>query len=229
MTRTMYDLLAKIGRWVGISALLIGYSLLSYFSSTAQAGIAMPALSLSVAVFPTLAFLLWLAWHSPRPVSMLILCLVPIGLLFIFWSLLERNFSWVYLIQSVGTNILLALMFGHTLGVRHRPLISRLAESIRGPLPPAVARYTRQVTLAWTLFFAAMAMLSTLLFLFAPIEVWSLFANILAWPLVIVVFVVEYLVRRRVLPEERQHGILDGVRAYWKTARGAVGAGADSR
>ncbi len=118
-------------------------------------------------------------------------------------------------------------MFGHTLGARHRPLISRLAESIRGPLPPAVARYTRQVTLAWTLFFAVMAMLSTLLFLFSPIEVWSLFANLLAWPLVIAMFVIEYLVRRRVLPDERQHGILDGMRAYLKTARGAVGV--DSR
>ncbi len=85
----------------------------------------MPALSLSAAVFPTLAFLLWLVWHSPRSTLMLVLCLVPIGLLFIVRSLLERNFSWVCLIQNVGTNILLTLIFGHTLGAaRHQPLIS---------------------------------------------------------------------------------------------------------
>ena len=48
---------------------------------------------------------------------------------------------------------------------------------IHGAVTPAVARYTRQITLAWTLFFVAIAAVSTLLFATAPIVTWSTFAN----------------------------------------------------
>lgn len=228
MIRAAYNFLVKAGRWLGIAALLVGYSLLAYYSSTAEAHEHVPALGLSVSVFPALAFLFWLAWRAPHRASMLALCLVPVLLLTVYWPLLEQNFNWIYFIQNVGTNMLLGLAFGHTLVGGRRPLISRLAEIIRGPLPPAVARYTRQATLAWTLFFVVMALVSTVLFLLAPITTWSLFANILSWPLVGGMFIMEYLVRLRLLPEEREHGILDGVRAYWKSACATVSASSEN-
>ncbi len=65
-----------------------------------------------------------------------------------------------------------------------------------------VARYTRRVTLVWALFFAVMAILSTLSFLFTSVDIWSL---------VIAVFVIKYIVRRRVLPDERQYSIMDSI------------------
>ncbi len=229
MIRVAYNFLARAIYWLGIAALLGGYSLLAYYSSTAEAHRHMPALGLSVSVFPALAFLFWLAWRASHRALMLTLWLVPVLLLAAYWPALERNFTWIYFIQNIGTNVLLGLAFGHTLVGGRKPLISRLAEIVRGPLPPTVARYTRQATLAWTLFFVVMVVVSTLLFWLTPIETWSLFANILSWPLVIGMFVVEYVVRLRLLPEEREHGIFDGVRAYWKSACATVGASSESR
>jgi uncharacterized membrane protein len=81
-------------------------------------------------------------------------------------------------------------------------------------MTPALLRYTRQVTLAWTLFFLSSAALSILLFFFASTEAWSVFANILALPLVAVMFVAENEVRKRVLPPQDRVGILATVRAF---------------
>ena len=67
---------------------------------------------------------------------------------------------------------------------------------IHGAVTPAVARYTRQITLAWTLFFVAIAAVSTLLFATAPIVTWSTFANYLSLPLVAVMFAAEHACRR---------------------------------
>ncbi|MFA5083311.1 MAG: hypothetical protein WC474_12240, partial [Hydrogenophilaceae bacterium] len=97
-----------------------------------------------------------------------------------------------------------------------QPICSRFAEVVHGGLDPELVRYTRQVTLAWTLFFLAVSLASTLLFLFAPIEVWSVFANFLTLPLVLLMFAAEFLVRLRKLPHLEKHSILDGILAYWK-------------
>jgi uncharacterized membrane protein len=133
-----------------------------------------------------------------------------------FWSALERNFDWLYFIQHAGTNLMLAAVFGVTLGAGRKPLCTGLAEVVHGSLADEVARYTRQVTLAWTLFFLVISLLSTLLFLFAPIEYWSIFANFLSFPLIVLMFAAEFWVRLRVLPHLEDHSIVDGIRAYWK-------------
>jgi uncharacterized membrane protein len=91
-----------------------------------------------------------------------------------------------------------------------------LARLVHGELSPALTRYTRQVTVAWTLFFALVAGTSVLLFAFAPIAVWSTFANLLTPPLVALMFAGEYAVRVRVLPPEDRSNVLDAVRAYWR-------------
>ena len=49
---------------------------------------------------------------------------------------------------------------------------------------------------------------------FAPIAVWSVFANLLTWPLVGLMFLAEYLVRCRVLPPEDRGGIFAAIGAY---------------
>ncbi|MBD3816745.1 MAG: hypothetical protein IE913_09895, partial [Halothiobacillus sp.] len=66
----------------------------------------------------------------------------------------------------------------------------------------------------WTIFFFAMATTSILLYLFAPITIWSIFANSLTLPLLVLMFGAEYLVRRRILPPEDQLGPLSAFRAY---------------
>ena len=159
-------------RRTAIAAGVIGYPVLAHYSSTSPAAANPPSLGVAVALAPTVAFLLWLSWRSlPRP-AMLGLSLSMGGLLWAAWPSLEQNFNWLYYLQHAGTNALLAMAFGATLAPGRQPLISRLAESLRGDLPAAVARYTRQVTLAWTVFFIAIALISSALFFFASIATW---------------------------------------------------------
>lgn len=69
-------------------------------------------------------------------------------------------------------------------------------------------------TVAWTVFFLSMASLSTLLFTLAPVEIWSVFANLLALPMIIAMFLGEYLVRRRVVSTHERSSIMGGIRTY---------------
>ena len=94
---------------------------------------------------------------------------------------------------------------------------------------PEEVRYSRQVTLAWTLFLLAISLISSVLFFFASIEVWSVFANFLSFPLILLMFAAEYLVRLRKLPHQKKHSIMDGMLAYWKTPAARPGASSDSR
>jgi len=160
---------------------------------------------------------------------MLLLCVVAGVLLWGFWGVLERNFSWVYFLQHAGTYVMLAAMFGATLARGRQPLCTRLAEAVHGSLTPEEVRYSRQVTLAWTLFLLAISLISSALFFFASIEVWSVFANFLSFPLILLMFAAEYLVRLRKLPHRKKHGILDGMLAYWKTPAARPGASSNSR
>lgn len=122
--------------------------------------------------------------------------------------------GWINLGQHVGFNLILGAVFGRTLIGRRDPLVTGLARLLHERMTPALLRYTRQVTVAWTLFFLGSAALSVLLFLLAPIETWSVFANILMLPLVALMFVAENEVRKRVLPPEDQVGILAAVHAF---------------
>lgn len=133
------------------------------------------------------------------------------------WPTVVARLPELYLAQHVGILGGLAWLFGGTLRAYREPLVAGFARRIHGPLPPAMARYARQVTVAWTVFFVAMAMLSGVLFAFAPLAAWSWFANLLTWPLVAVMFVGEYLVRRWRLPQFEHATLLEGARAFWRT------------
>jgi uncharacterized membrane protein len=54
-----------------------------------------------------------------------------------------------------------------------------------------VLLHTRRVTLAWCCFFAAQLIGSLVLYLFAPLAVWSFFINVLNLPLIVLMFVLE--------------------------------------
>jgi uncharacterized membrane protein len=160
---------------------------------------------------------------------MLLLCAVVGGLLWGFWGVLERNFSWVYFLQHAGTYVMLASVFGVTLARGRQPLCTRFAEVVHGSLMPEEVRYSRQVTLAWTLFLLAISLVSSALFFFASIEAWSVFANFLSFPLILLMFVVEYGIRLRKLPHQKKHSIMDGVLAYWKTPAARPGVSPPAR
>jgi uncharacterized membrane protein len=91
----------------------------------------------------------------------------------------------------------LGALFAATLRPGDEPMVSRFARIERGgELPADLARYTRTLTVLWVLFFAAMAATSFALALAGSIEAWSLFTNLLAYALLAVFFLGEYLYRR---------------------------------
>jgi uncharacterized membrane protein len=94
-------------------------------------------------------------------------------------------------------------------------LCTQLADKVHGPLTPQELRYTRRVTAAWALFFLLITGATFGLFLFTPLRIWSLFANFCVLPLIGLMFVAEYAVRRRVLPQVPRRGILAAVRVYF--------------
>ena len=207
----------RMARGVVIATGMVAYPVLAHYSAATSAATTLPSLGVAVSLAPSLAILLWLAWRSPRRLLMLALCAAVGVLLAVFWGALQRNFNWVYFLQHVGTNVMLAAVFGGTLVGGRKALVTRLAEIVHGAqLAPHVLRYTRQVTLAWTLFFLAVSLVSSGLFCCASMEAWSVFANFLSFPLVLLMFAVEYAVRLRKLPDLERYGILEGARAFWK-------------
>ena len=106
----------------------------------------------------------------------------------------------VDLLQEGGFYSLMALSFGRSLVGQRVALCTQLADRLHGPLNAQEVLYTRRVTAAWALFFVLIVAATVALFIFSPLRIWSLFANFCVLPLIGLMFVAEYAVRRRVLP-----------------------------
>jgi uncharacterized membrane protein len=118
------------------------------------------------------------------------------------------------LLSQLAICLGLAWVFGRTLLPGREPLITRVASQVHGTLTPPIARYTRNVTLAWCAFLTAMAGTSGLLFALVSIEAWSLFANVLFLPLVLLMFLAEYAYRVLRYPWFRQVTLLQSIQAF---------------
>ena len=120
----------------------------------------------------------------------------------------------LYLGQHVAIHLLLALVFAATLQAGHEPLVTALARRVHGSLTPAMVAYSRKVTIAWAVYFVAMAALSLALFAWAPFSAWATFANLLTPFAIVAMFLGEYLLRYRLHPEFERATIAQAVRAY---------------
>ena len=201
----------RVARWLGLGLLLLGYPVLAHYTlMNLQNG----QLGAIVAVAPVFFFGLIYAWKSsPRWFGLSLWMLAGMGAA-AGWTLLENHFGVLYWLQDAGMQCVLFMTFGRTLLGARKPLCTHFAEMAHGVITPQHAHYARQVTWAWTAFFGLMAMVSTLLFFLAPLPVWSVFANFLTLPLIGLMFLVEFGVRRTVLPQGNSH-ILDALRV-WK-------------
>ena len=177
-----------------------------------------PTLGALLSLLPIAAVGIVVARRAKRTASVLCAIALAAIALWLGWGILEQNFTNLFFIEHAGMNLLLAVMFGRTLMGGSEPLCTRFARIIHGTLPPDVVRYTRQVTLAWTIFFASLFVLSCALYLGKFVAAWSFLANIASPILVAMMFVVEYAIRLRVLPNHERIGILGGIRAFLQHA-----------
>jgi uncharacterized membrane protein len=207
--------LARLARALLGIAFVAGYEIGAHYAVSTPG---LQGVGLALALTPLLAIALAAALQPSRRAWMLPLWLAACAALWVLRAPLARHFEWGLYLEHLSFNLMMAAVFGRTLSRGREPLCSRFAAMVHGPLTPAVAAYTRRITLAWTLFFISMAGVSTLLFALTSIVAWSTFANYLMLPLVALMFAAEYGCRRLALPEERS-SILDGVRAYRRSTR----------
>ena len=196
---------------------LIGYEGLTHWSVVSGRAAWLGTL-LSLA--PALACTIWFAVSSRRPalvaLAAALLCAIAV-LPFLRASL--PALSAMYPVPSVAVYMVLLWMFGRTLVPGREALVTRLARHVHGTLPEDITVYTRRVTWAWCLFFVAMAATSILLFDFASLETWSLFANVLNLPLVALMFVAEYAYRILRYRNFSHVPLLTAVRAFRQFGR----------
>ncbi len=156
-------------------------------------------------------------WSLPRRWLGVLGIGVLAGLLSLLWPWLTHRVALLFFVEQTGVYLLLAVVFGRTLRGPDESLVTQMARRVHGGvLTDKQFVYTRKVTLAWTVFFAAMALGSVLLFVLAPTAVWSVFANLLGGPLIGLMFVGEFVLRRFALPHESRATMADAIRA-WKT------------
>jgi uncharacterized membrane protein len=191
---------------------LIAYSVLSHYSNlNPQAHDLRTVLALA----PMLTLGLVLLWRWSGALMALLAAAAAAYLLRAFWPLFAQNFSIVYLLQQAGFYSIMAFTFGRSLRKGSIPLCTQIADKVHGPLSALELRYTRQVTVAWVIFFLGNVAANFLLFEFAPLSVWSVFVNFCSLPLILLMFAAEYVVRRRVLPQVQSSGLIATLRVYF--------------
>lgn len=205
-------------RQVLIILTLLAYALLEQYSTGRHAPRALGAL---LAITPLLVALGLLASRTPRPAwALAMLLLLGVLLLPPLWPRLEQHYAQLYLLQQCGVYLMLAAVFGRTLLPGCTPLCTQWALRVHGSIDERVRRYTRSLTLVWTLFFVVLVIMSVALFALVAHSTWSLFGNFVTLPLAALLFAVEYRLRRRWLPFMPQASLAQMLTAYAADPRG---------
>lgn len=202
----------RMARIIVLGVLFITYVLLvHHVNASGQVS----TLGAVLALAPLLLLGVVLSVRAESRTLGIILLTILVTLAWLSWSLIKQHASVIFWLQDISVLLVLFATFGRSLLAGQKPLCVGFAEAIHGGvLPPSHARYAYWVTVAWVVFFGMMATISTLLFFLMPLVVWSCFVNFLTLPLVALMFIVEYLVRRSLLPDAPSTHILAAVQAY---------------
>jgi uncharacterized membrane protein len=202
----------------------VSYPVVAHLAVTRGSG---PLALVSTGVL--LALILWPSLLARKVLAWLAVPALAAGLV-----LLARiNVPWLPLyLPPVLINFALAWLFGQTLLSQETPLIERLVRLLHAPeesIDPAIVRYARRLTLAWTVLFCVMGALNLVLALCAvpsgvlvlmgvdppvhvSLETWSLFTNLLNYLVAGGFFVAEYAYRSYRFPRQPYRNFLDFVR-----------------
>lgn len=154
------------------------------------------------------------------------------------------------MLPPVLFNLAVGLYFARSLAPGRMPLIERIVRALNNGQvhDPDVPAYARAWTRAWAVILLALAAINAVLALLAepkglllslgltppvsvPLELWSLFANLLNYLIVAIVFVGEYVYRSRRFPHSDYGGFLGFLKrvgrlgpAFWRGNDAAVGS-----
>jgi uncharacterized membrane protein len=196
-------------------AVVVFLAVWAFLAHTGSAGEGSGDLSVLLGVAPIVAALALLLWRSRHPALTGAGILAMLGGLAWYWPTLRENIALLFFIQHLGTNLALGTLFGRSLIGGGEALITQLARAVHeANLSELKRRYTRQATLAWTLFFLGNALISAILWLLAPHSVWSVYANLLSTPLLAAMFIGEHIWRLYALPPDERPSITQVARAF---------------
>jgi uncharacterized membrane protein len=108
-------------------------------------------------VGPMLAGAAFLAWQRGQRWLGMLAALATAALIVQAWRGGGLAPGSLYVAQHVAIHVLLAFAFGLTLQAGRKPLVSALARRVHGGLTRDMEIYSRKVTVAWTIYFGAMA------------------------------------------------------------------------
>lgn len=196
---------------------------------TTHLAIARRSSTLTVAAIVILAALVMIPWlASGRLAAWLLLPVVAAGC----WAISDAHLALLPLyLPPIVIPASVAWLFARTLLAGQTPLIEQFVRAMDRTEKPdaAVLRYARQLTSVWAALLSSLALINLLLAAFAspkglliafgfepaitlPQEAWSLFANFIAYLIIVVFFVVEYVVRRQRFPQQPYRSFLDFIR-----------------
>jgi uncharacterized membrane protein len=121
-------------------------------------------------------------------------------------------------ISHATAYLFLLWCFGRTLAPGTEPMVTRFARRVHGVLPPDMERFTRNLTIAWCVFFAAQLIASALLFALASLELWSAFVNLLNLPLLGLMFAGQWVYRNVRHPGFPRASTWQAIEAFTKDA-----------
>ena len=125
-----------------------------------------------------------------------------------------QHFEWLYFAQHLGVHAALAMVFGSTLMPHRTPLCTKLAAWVHDDVTePSLWRYTRGVTVAWTIYFTVVCIASIALFVGAPFTSWTWFSTVGSLVGTAAMFAIENFARRFFLPAKDRIGLLRTIEA----------------
>ena len=208
--------------WTGLA--LLGCLFSTWLAHLAISGDASAMLRWALLALPLLTLACWAFARSTHKLRWLLALFFAGALLYLLERRGNLGMAAAYGLPHAAAYGFLLWWFGRTLRAGSEPLIARVARRVHGPLAPGIESYIRQVTIAWCAFFAAQIAVSLGLFLFAPLEAWSMFVNVLNAPLVALMFAGEYLVRIVRHPDHPRASITTILRAFSKDDSVSAGA-----
>lgn len=224
MMTTASNTTIKSGTAYAMTALGVTYPIAAHLAVLSGAMIFIAA---SVGLLALLVLLPGLM--TRRPVAWGLLLAAGAGL---YLAAVHGQVLLLLFLPPILINSFMAWLFGHTLRLGQRPLIEGIIRALHGgrdDIDAAIVGYARRLTFAWTALFIALATVTFTLAALAtpgglllatgitspvtvPLETWSLFANVISYLIVGVMFIVEFQIRRRRFPQQSYRGFFDFLR-----------------
>jgi uncharacterized membrane protein len=176
--------------YIALSILLISYPFLVYFGLQYLEPRYVGLLVLVLLVLRFLTVHKQITWKNLKPLIVITVASSTLCLM-----IMVLNQTTLLRFYPVLINLVLLLIFVSTL-IKPPSMIERFARLTNPDLPEQAISYTRIVTLIWCSFLAFNATVAAIISVYATLEIWTLYNGLIAYLLMGLIFIIEYVVRQ---------------------------------